>query len=241
MVQITHKEYKIRIFCDSASIQDMHDYASNPMVTGFTSNPTLAKNAGISNYLDFAKAAATACGEKEVSIEVIADENSEMIRQAALLSKIAGNISVKIPVTNSHGISTSSVVEELVKEGTRVNVTAVFSVKQATDMLKALSPASNGILSIFAGRIADTGIDPIPHVQEIIKLRNELAPSISLLWASPREPLNFIHAVASGSDIITMTPTLIQKVAAFGKDLEVFSLETVQMFTRDAKDSGFSL
>ncbi len=241
MVQIAHNDYKIRVFCDSASIQDMHDYASNNAITGFTSNPTLAKNAGISNYLDFAKAAATACGHKEISIEVIADENSEMIRQASLLAKIAGNISVKIPVTNSKGVSTTPVVEELVKEGIRVNVTAVFSLKQATEMLKVLSPATSGILSVFAGRIADTGIDPIPHVREIVEIRNDLAPSISLLWASPREPLNFIHAVESGSDIITMTPTLILKVSAFGKDLEAFSLETVQMFTRDAKDSGFSL
>jgi transaldolase len=164
-----------------------------------------------------------------------------MIRQAALLTKIAGNISVKIPVTNSKGVSTTPVVEELVKEGTRVNVTAVFSLKQATEMLEVLSPATSGILSVFAGRIADTGLDPIPHVRKIVEIRNELAPSISLLWASPREPLNFIHAVESGSDIITMTPALIQKVTAFGKDLEAFSLETVQMFTRDAKDSGFSL
>ena len=241
MVQIAGKAYKIRIFCDSASIQDMHDYASNSAVSGFTSNPTLAKNAGIANYLDFAKAAALACGEKEVSIEVIADDNAEMIRQAILLAKIAENISVKIPVTNSQGISTTPVVQELVNQGIRVNVTAVFSLNQATEMLRVLSPATSGILSVFAGRIADTGIDPIPHMKEILQIKNDLAPSISLLWASPREPLNFVHAVQSGTDVITMTPSLIQKVTAFGKDLEVFSLETVQMFTRDAKVSGFTL
>jgi len=241
MGEITKEYQKIKIFCDSASIQDMEDYVGNSQIQGFTSNPTLARNAGIKDYLEFAHKAAETCGDKEISIEVIADDNVSMIRQGLLLSQIRENISVKIPVTNSKGISTNEVIRALVNEGCYLNVTAVFSLSQSNIVLEAMEKAERGILSIFAGRIADTGIDPIPHVLNITKMRDELSPKIAVLWASPREPLNLIHAIQSKADIITMTPTLINKVKNFGKDLDQYSLETVQMFTNDALDSGFQL
>jgi transaldolase len=232
---------QIQVFCDSASLDDMKNHVANPLVKGFTSNPTLARNAGIDNYLDFAHGASEVCNPKEVSVEVIADDNENMLRQAFLLAEIGRNISIKIPVTNSKGTSTSEIVRQLTSKNCYLNVTAVFSIEQSQLILEALKPADKAIISIFAGRIADCGVDPIPHVKKIVELRNEIAPNVSVLWASPREPLNLVHAIEAGADIITMTPALISKLTNFGKDLDEYSLETVQMFTNDAIKSGFSL
>lgn len=241
MLAIDEIPSRISVFCDSASLKDMSDHVANPLVQGFTSNPTLARNAGIENYLDFAQGASVTCSPKEVSVEVIADDNVNMLRQAYLLKEIGSNISIKIPVTNSHGITTTEVIRKLSEDKCYLNVTAVFSIEQSIQVLEALIEADKAILSIFAGRIADTGVDPIPHFREIVKLRNKIAPNVSVLWASPREPLNLMHAIEAGADIITMTPALISKLNNFGKDLNEYSLETVQMFTSDAAKSGFVL
>jgi transaldolase len=232
---------RIDVFCDSASLDDMKSHVNNPLVKGFTSNPTLARNAGIDNYLDFAHGASEVCNPKEVSVEVIADDNKNMLRQALLLAKIGKNISIKIPVTNSKGTSTAEIIRKLTENNCYLNVTAVFSTDQSQHILEALKPADKAILSVFAGRIADCGVDPIPHVKKIVELRNKIAPNVSILWASPREPLNLVHAIEAGADIITMTPALISKLSIFGKDLDEYSLETVQMFTNDAIKSGFVL
>jgi transaldolase len=241
MLKFEEISSQINVFCDSASLDDMKNHVANPLVKGFTSNPTLARNAGIDNYLDFAHSASEVCNPKEVSIEVIADDNQNMLRQAFLLAEIGRNVSIKIPVTNSKGTSTSEIVRKLTAKNCYLNVTAVFSIEQSQLMLEALKSADKGVISIFAGRIADCGVDPIPHVKKIVELRNRIAPNVSVLWASPREPLNLVHAIEAGADIITMTPALISKLNNFGKDLDEYSLETVQMFTNDAIESGFSL
>jgi transaldolase len=241
MLELSEITKKIKIFCDSATVLDMDEHVNNPMIHGFTSNPTLARSAGIVDYLKFAHSASISCDPKEVSIEVIADDNENMLRQGTLLAEIGKNISVKIPVTNSLGSPTTEVIKSLAANNCYLNVTAVFSVEQSRRVLDALAPAQKSILSIFAGRIADTGRDPVPHVREIVKLRDEIAPNVSVLWASPRELINLLHAYEAGADIITMTPALIAKLKNFGKDLEQYSLETVQMFTNDAIQSGFKL
>ena len=234
-----YKPNGIKVFCDSASLGDFDSYFES--VAGFTTNPSLAASAGVSNYRDFCAAASELGRGKPVSLEVISDEPAEMRAQAMVLSAISNNVWVKIPVCNSAGKTTLPEVEDLADEGVNLNITAVFTEVQVEECLLALRASSNAIVSIFSGRIADAGIDPEPHMLKARHLRDKIAPQVELLWASAREIFNKAQAQRSGADIITLGPSLIEKVPLVGKDLHEYSLETAAMFAMDARNSGFSL
>ncbi len=230
----------IKLFADGADLKDMVALYKDPRIVGFTTNPTLMRKAGITDYQGFAREVLKAIPDRPVSFEVFADDNDDMERQARVIASWGANVNVKIPVTNTKGVSTAPIVRRLSKDGVVLNVTAIMTVAQVREVADALSPDTPAIVSVFAGRIADTGVDPIPHM---IACREELAgrPKAELLWASPRELLNVFHAVEAGCHIITATPDILAKLALVGKDLNTYSLETVQMFHRDATQSGFTI
>jgi transaldolase len=198
------------------------------------------RQAGISDYFSFAKAATEIVDGFPISFEVFSDEPSEMVRQAKMLASLGSNIAVKVPITNSGGESSSGVVKELSASGIRVNVTAVFSKSQTESVLDALSKGPGGYVSVFAGRIADAGVDPIPVVADCLQLLKDL-PQVEVIWASPREVLNIVQADQCGCHVITVTADLVRKIDGLGKNLDQFSLETVQMFANDARSAGYSL
>ena len=232
----------IKVFLDSASVQEIRDYYQNgrEYISGFTTNPTLMKNSGVTNYKAFVSDILNEINDLPISFEVFADDLSEMKEQALILSRIAKNVCVKIPVTNTKGLSTHSLVSELNKEGVLCNVTAIMTYQQAENILKSLDSEFPIILSVFAGRIADTGRNPEPLVSEICKLSLQ-RKNASTLWASTREVLNIFQANSSGCDIVTVTSPLLKKLRNIGMDLDQLSLETVQMFYNDAKSAGYSI
>ncbi|WP_447974978.1 transaldolase [Nitrospira sp. Kam-Ns4a] len=232
---------KIKIFADGANLADMLAwYGNGSLVQGFTTNPTLMKKAGITDYEAFAKEVLARIPDLPISFEVFADELPEMERQARKIASWGPNVYVKIPVTTTAGVSTAPVVRSLSAAGVQVNVTAVFTVPQVKQVLDSLSREAASIISIFAGRIANAGVDPMPIVKKAVELAKPL-PKCEILWASPREALNVIQAEECGCHIITMTPDLLAAMKTFGKDLEEYSLETVQMFYRDAQSAGYRL
>jgi transaldolase len=231
----------VKLYLDSADLSVMREYVKRPEILGVTTNPTLARKAGVTDYLPFCREAAVIAGGKPISFEVFADDFTEMKRQARVLAALSNNVYVKIPVTDTEGRPTTEVVRELSHSGVKVNVTAVFTLGQAWGMVSALAGGAPSILSMFAGRIADAGVDPIPHVAACVSMAREADRQIEVLWASPREILNVVHAGQAGCDIITVTPDLLKKLANFGKPLKQYSLETVRMLTGDAVASGFTL
>lgn len=231
---------KIKIFADGADLAEIRRLSENPLIKGFTTNPTLMRQAGIDDYEAFARGALEIIDQRPVSFEVFADDPDGMLKQARVIASWGNNVNVKIPITNSQGDSMASVIEALSEEGVHVNVTAVMSLDQVRTVAKALNPDTPSIVSIFAGRIADTGRDPVPLMREANSIL-KVAPKAELLWASPRELLNIFHADESGAHIITVTHNLLEKLAGLGKSLEQFSLETVQMFHRDAEAAGYSI
>jgi transaldolase len=232
---------QIKIFADGASLPSMLESARDPRIGGFTTNPTLMRKAGISDYRAFAKEVLAAIKDKPISFEVFADDVPEMRRQAREIATWGSNVYVKIPVTNTRRESTESLVRELSGAGVKLNVTAICTLEQVREVTRALAGGAPSVVSVFAGRIADTGRDPIPLMKEALQICRASAPSAELLWASPRELLNIIQAAEMGCDIITVTPDLLKKLELVGKDLGEFSLETVQMFHRDAQAAGFVL
>ena len=234
-------QVNVKLFLDSADLAVIREYAPRPDIAGATTNPTLARKAGVTDYLRFCREAAGAMGKKPISFEVFADDPAGMLQQARTLAGLGPNVYVKIPVTNTEGLGTTEVVRELSHSGVNVNVTAVFTHAQAWDLIGALKGGAPSILSMFAGRIADAGVDPVPHVSACVSMAKEVDRSIEVLWASPREILNVKHASQAGCAIITLTPDLLKKMTNFGKDLRVYSLETVRMLTGDAVASGFKL
>ena len=233
----------IKIFADGASLASMLESARDPRIAGFTTNPTLMRKAGVADYRAFARDVLAAIRDKPISFEVFADDVAGMRRQAREIATWAGNVYVKIPVTNTRGEPSTDLVEELAAAGVKVNVTAVCTLDQVRDVARALAGGAPSVISVFAGRIADTGRDPIPLMREALALCRAQASDrrIELLWASPREVLNIVQAAEIGCDIITVTPDLLAKLALYGKELGVFSLETVQMFHRDAEAAGYKL
>ena len=209
-------------------------------IDGFTTNPTLMAKAGVKDYLDFAKNVLSKVKKKSISFEVFSDDLDEMYKQALILRDLGENVSVKIPVTNTKGIPTYSLIERLSNEGVKLNVTAVFTQAQIQSIYDALNPEINSIISIFSGRIANAGIDPEPIVKFAVDLCIKYE-KIEILWASPREVFNLVQAERCGCHIITMTPNLIKSTKDLGKDLDEYSLETVKMFYDDAAKSGFKL
>jgi transaldolase len=231
---------KVRIFADGADLAGMLEMYRKPFIRGFTTNPTLMRKVGIVDYRAFAREVVKAIPDRPISFEVFSDEFEEMERQARWIGAWGPNVNVKIPVTNTRGESSAPLVRRLTASGVVVNVTAIFSLAQVREVVEALDPATPAYVSVFAGRIADTGRDPVPHMREA-KALLAARPLAQLIWASPREVLNLVHADQAGCDIITVTNDLLAKLPGFGKDLGQFSLETVKMFRDDAVKAGFRL
>jgi transaldolase len=231
----------IKIFADGASVPSMLESAKDPRIHGFTTNPTLMRKAGVADYRAFAREVLAAITDKPVSFEVFADDLSEMRRQALDISTWGNNVYVKIPVTTTLGESSVELVRELTRAGVKVNVTAICTLDQVHAHAEALAGGAPSVISVFAGRVADTGIDPVPVMRTAGETCRRAGPGIELLWASPREVLNVVQAREAGVDIITLTGDLLKKLDLFGKDLDEYSLETVQMFFGDARGAGYTL
>ena len=232
---------KIKIFADGASVPSILAATKNPRIAGFTTNPTLMRKDGVSDYRAFAKEVLGHIKTQPISFEVFADEFAEMRRQALEIKTWGDNVYVKIPITNTRRESSIPLVKELASSGVKLNVTAICTIEQVSQAAKALAGGAPSVVSVFAGRIADTGRDPVPLMASALELCRAAGPGIELLWASPRELLNIIQAAEVGCDIITVTPDLLKKLELVGKDLADFSLETVQMFFRDAQAAGYVL
>lgn len=231
---------RIKIFSDGADLDSIVTAHQKGLVKGFTTNPTLMARAGITNYLTFAREVLRVVTDLPVSFEVFSDDFKEMRAQALKLAALAGNVYVKIPVTNTRRMAAAPLIHDLAGQGLKLNITAILSLAQVRDVAAALRPDVPSIVSVFAGRIADSGRDPIPIMRAALDILRPL-PASELLWASPREALNLIQADQIGCHIITVTPELLAKAANFGKTLEDYSLETVKMFYTDALKSGLSI
>jgi len=229
-----------RIFADGADREGILALAADPRISGFTTNPTLMRKVGLSDYARFARELLEHLTEHPISFEVFADDIEEMRRQARLISSWGDNVYVKIPVTSTSGQSMASLARELSEDGIKVNVTALFTTAQVELISAAVADGAPSYISVFAGRIADAGVDPMPIVARSVEIM-EQAPRAELIWASPREILNLIQADDVACDIITMTHDLLKKLDGLGKDLEQYSLETVRMFHDDAVAAGFTL
>jgi transaldolase len=229
-----------KVFADGADLDQILELASNPRIKGFTTNPSLMWKAGLTDYTEFAHRLLEKITEHPVSFEVFADDAKEISRQARLIAKWGPNVYVKVPVTTTNGESMAPVVQRLSEAGIQVNITAVFTPQQVETITEAVKNGAPSYISVFAGRIADAGVDPIPVMRESVEIMRE-APSSELIWASPREVLNIVQADSVGCHIITVTHDLLKKLDSIGKGLEQFSLETVQMFHRDAVSAGFAL
>jgi len=232
---------RIKIFADGASLPDMLQSARDARIAGFTTNPTLMRQAGVTDYRAFAREALAAIRDRPISFEVFADDFAEMRRQALEIATWGENVYVKIPVTDTRGTPATPLVRDLSASGVKLNVTAICTLDQVRDTALALAGGAPSVISVFAGRIADTGRDPVPLMREALGICRAAGTRIELLWASPRELLNIFQAAEAGCDIITVTPELLKKLALAGKDLGQFSLETVQMFHRDAARAGYTL
>jgi transaldolase len=229
-----------RVFADGADLDGILALAADPRISGFTTNPTLMWKAGLTDYSDFAQRLLERITRHPISFEVFAGGVDEMRRQARLISAWGENVYVKIPITTTSGESMVPLVRELSESGVKVNVTALFTTAQVELVTEAVRQGAPSYLSVFAGRIADAGIDPVPIMARSVDIMVD-APRAELIWASPREVLNVVQADSVGCHIITMTHDLLGKLELLGKDLEQFSLETVQMFHRDAVAAGFNL
>jgi len=231
---------RVKLFADGADKQSMLEMRRRWKVKGFTTNPTLMRKAGVTDYEAFAHEILAEIRDLPVSFEVFSDEFAEMKRQARKIAAWGENVYVKIPITNTRRESSVALVRELSKEGIRINVTAVLTLAQVEAVAVALAGGAPAVVSVFAGRIADTGRDPVPLMSEALGLLREL-PHVELLWASPREVLNVMQAEEVGCHIITATPDILNKLSTLGKALDDFSLETVKMFHDDAAAAGFKL
>ncbi len=231
---------KVKLFADGADKMGMLEMYSNPLISGFTTNPTLMKAAGVTDYKSFAKDILTHITDKPISFEVFSDDFSEMEEQAMEIGSWADNIYVKIPITNTKSESSVDLIERLSIKNVKINVTAMMTVAQVQSVLNALSKGPGGYVSVFAGRVADAGINPLPIMKEVVDILSDYH-NIELIWASPRELYNVVQANEIGCDIITATNDILKKLPVLGKNLDQFSLETVKMFFDDAKEAGYSI
>jgi transaldolase len=234
-------DIQTRIFADGADPDGILALAEDPNIAGFTTNPTLMWKAGLTDYADFAQRLLERITTHPISFEVFADDADEMRRQARLIAAWGDNVYVKIPITNTRRESAVPLIRELASGGVKLNVTAICTLEQVRDTAQALKGGAPSVVSVFAGRVADTGRDPVPLMKEALGICRAADARIELLWASPRELLNIIQAAEVGCDIITVTPDLLKKLELVGKELAEFSLETVQMFHRDAQAAGYKL
>lgn len=234
------KKLNVKVFSDGAVLETMLKDLQTGLVTGFTTNPSLMKKAGISSYIGFAKEVLAKITDYPVSFEVFADDLASMEKEAEKIASLGDNVYVKIPVTTSTGESTCPVIQKLSAKGIKLNVTAIFTIEQTQAVVDHLTAGVPAIVSVFAGRIADTGVDPMPIMEEALRICRQ-KEEVELLWASPRETYNIYQADQLGVDIITCTTDLIAKLLLQGKDLEDYSLETVQMFLKDSTSFGFKI
>lgn len=233
-------DLRVKIFADGADKAGMLEMYAKPYVKGFTTNPTLMRKAGISDYQGFAKDILKAIPDRPISFEVFSDDINEMKRQALQIAEWGRNVYVKIPITNTKGQPCTQLIHELAEKGVRVNVTAMMTLAQVRDVSNAIRAMAPACVSVFAGRIADTGRDPVALMSAAVEMLAPY-PNQELIWASPRELLNIFQADAIGCQIITVTNDILKKLDTVGKDLDQYSLETVKMFRTDAVAAGFNL
>jgi transaldolase len=234
------RDLSIKIFADGADRDSIAKLYANPLIKGFTTNPTLMRKAGVEDYETFAREVLEVVRDRPISFEVFSDDFSEMEEQALQISSWAANVYVKVPVTNTSGEPAAGVVRRLAEQGVKVNVTALTTPAQVHEVLQWVAGGPPCYISIFAGRIADSGCDPLPLMTESLEYAGA-HPNVELIWASPRELLNIVQADAIGCHIITVTHDLLEKIGSLGRDLDEFSLATVKMFYEDGQAAGYSL
>lgn len=234
------RKFRVKIFADGADMRSMVEMYHDPLISGFTTNPTLMRKAGVREYRTFAREVLEVIKDKPISFEVFSDDFGEMERQAKEIASWGKNVTVKIPVTNTKAKSSVELIAELSKANVRINVTAMMTLEQVMGVVPALVDGPGGYVSVFAGRIADSGRDPVPIMAEIVAYLKPY-PKIELIWASPREVLNIVQADSIGCHIITATNDVLKKLPLLGKDLDEFSLDTVKMFYDDASAAGYTL
>lgn len=232
---------KIKIFSDGADKASMLEMSKNPNIQGLTTNPSLMKKAGVKDYRSFCKDILSEIKDKPISFEVFADDFKEMKRQGLEINGWGSNVYVKIPITNSEGESSIALIKDLAHQGVKLNVTAILTLRQVIETCEALKGGAPSVVSVFAGRIADTGRDPMPLMSAASEICRGADKNIELLWASSREALNIVQAEQVGCHIITATSDLIKKMSMYNKDLNLLSLETVRMFRTDAESVGYTL
>ena len=231
---------RTKIFCDIADLSSIKRFNKKIIVKGFTTNPSLMRKAGAKDYESYSKKILKVCKKKPISLEVFADESKSMIKQGEKISTWAKNVYVKVPVINSKNKFSGEVIKKLNNKGIKLNITAVYTSKQTEKILKVINYKTKVIISIFAGRAGDTGKDPIPEFTRSIKLAKKFR-NVEILWASVREPYNYLQAKQIGCHIITIPPSIIEKIEKFGKSYDQLSIETVKAFLADAKKSKFSI
>ena len=230
----------VQIFADGADLAEMLEMYGDPSIRGFTTNPTLMCKAGIRDYAGFAKKVVAAIPDRPISFEVFSDDFEEMEEQALQIASWGENVYAKVPVTNTKGQSSASLLRRLSKQGVKLNVTAIMTLEQVDEMSRAMADCPAGYVSVFAGRVADTGRDPVPMMRKAVEMLSEY-PKLELIWASPRELFNLFQAAEVGCHVITATKDILKKLNLVGKDLEEYSLETVKMFREDAVKAGFTI
>ena len=231
---------KIKIFCDIAELSQIKKFNKKKIVKGFTTNPSLMRKAGAKDYKSYSKKILKVCNSKPVSLEVFADEYKDMKKQALQINTWAKNVYVKVPVSNSKGKFMGKIIKELNSKNIKLNITAIYSAKQTEQILKLINKKTKVIISIFAGRAGDTGIDPVPEFKKSISLARKFK-NVEILWASVREPYNYTQAKQLGCHIITAPPSIIEKIENFGKSFNQLTVETVKAFLNDSKKSKFKI
>ena len=231
---------KTEIYCDSADLKTIKKLNNNTLVKGFTTNPSLMRLAGAKNYKNYSLKLLKICNRKPISLEVFGDNFDQMFRQANIINSWGNNVYVKIPVVNSKGIFSGKVISALSKNGVKLNITAVYTINQVKKIIKRINKDSKIIISIFSGRMGDVGKDPIPIIKESVRLTKRLR-NVKILWASTREPYNYLQAKNCGCSIITMPAAIIEKISKFGKTYQKLTLDTVKKFLKDSRDSNFKI
>ena len=231
---------KIKIFCDSADLKIVKKLNSNSLVKGFTTNPSLMKLAGAKDYKKYSLKLLSICNKKPISLEVFADTEAQMLRQANIINSWGKNVYVKIPIVNSKGFFSGKVIKALSKKKIKLNITAVYTTNQVKKIIKIINKKSKTIISIFSGRMGDVGKDPVPIIKESVRLTKKFK-NVKILWASTREAYNYLQAKNCGCSIITMPPSIIKKISKFGKTYQELTLDTVKKFLEDSKKSNFKI
>ena len=231
---------KTEIYCDTANLKTIKKLNNNSLVSGFTTNPSLMRLAGAKDYKNYSLKLLKICKKKPISLEVFGDTSDQMLHQANIINSWGKNVYVKIPVINSRGLFSGKVINTLSEQGIKLNITAVYTVAQVRKILKNINNNSKIIISIFSGRMGDVGKDPVPIIEESVHLTKKLK-NVEILWASTREAYNYTQAKNCGCSIITMPPSIIEKISKFGKSLQELSLDTVKKFLGDSKEANFKI